>query len=128
MQSFWHGFEKRALEEDKKALAAKWRGLVNMGPGELKSFLASEEGRSAGLSRSEASSQGIRRGRDSGFAIVKMKGKAPESWTPSEWAWAKRQVNFITRMKGNPGPLYDDKGRKTRKHTSLLIWGHDPAK
>jgi len=128
MRGFWEGFEKRALEEDKKETYSKWRGLVNMGPGELKSFLHSEEGQKAGLSKSEASSQGIKRGRDSGFAILKMKEKPPEEWSPAQWAWAKRQINFITRMKGNPGPLFDEKGRKTRKHTSLLIWGHDPKK
>lgn len=26
------------------------------------------------------------------------------------------------------GELYDDKGRKTRKHTALLIWGNNPTK
>jgi len=31
-------------------------------------------------------------------------------------------------MSGNKGDLYDDKGNKTRKHTSLLIWGHNPEK
>ena len=31
-------------------------------------------------------------------------------------------------MSGNKGGLYDDKGNKTRKHTSLLIWGHNPEK
>ena len=128
MSYFWLGFEKKALEDDKKAVAAKWRGLVNMTSSDLRQFLASPEGKDAGLSRSAASSQGIKRGRDSGFAILKMKEKPTKAWTPSEWAWAKRQVNFITRMKGNPGPLLDEKGRKTRKHTSLLIWGHDPSK
>jgi hypothetical protein len=44
------------------------------------------------------------------------------------WRWANKQINFISRMSGNKGPLYDEKGRKTRKHTSLLIWGHNPKK
>ena len=31
-------------------------------------------------------------------------------------------------MSGNKGSLYDENGNKTRKHTSLLIWGHNPEK
>lgn len=57
-----------------------------------------------------------------------MKEKGVENWNDTDWEWAKRQNSFISRMKGMKGDLYDDKGRKTRKHTSLLIWGHDPEK
>jgi hypothetical protein len=31
-------------------------------------------------------------------------------------------------MSGMKGKLYDEKGRKTRKHLALLIWGHNPEK
>ena len=31
-------------------------------------------------------------------------------------------------MKNAHGKLFDEHGKKTRKHTSLLIWGHNPEK
>jgi hypothetical protein len=38
-------------------------------------------------------------------------------------------ISFISRMRGNKGKLYEEDGKtKTRKHTSLLIWGHNPKK
>jgi hypothetical protein len=57
-----------------------------------------------------------------------MKKTPVTEWTHEMWEWAKRQINFNTRMLGNKGGLYDEKGEKTRKHTSLLIWGHNPEK
>jgi hypothetical protein len=69
----------------------------------------------------------LRRGRDSGKAIVTMKKKSPSQWTEAEWSWARRQVSFISRMLGSKGPLHKD-GKKTRKLLSLLVWGHNPEK
>ena len=40
----------------------------------------------------------------------------------------KKKISFISRMSFNKGGLYDKNGRKTRNHTSLLIWGHNPEK
>ena len=108
---------------------------------EISSFLASVDGKRAGLSRSEAAEQGISSGRDSARAIIRMKGKASgveqalQKWSTEDWKWAGKQVSFISRMKGNPGPLFETvtvDGRKverrTRKLLSLLVWGHDPRK
>ena len=122
-------FTDAALDDDKKEKLRKWRDLVNMSVSELEKFMESEEGKAAGLSRSEASKAGIRSGRDSARAIIRMKQKKPEEWTAADWGWAGRQISFISRMRGNDGPLTDPKtGEKTRKLTSLLIWGHDPRK
>lgn len=106
----------------------KWKTLVNMSRGELEKFYNSQEGKDAGLSSQEASEQGISSGRESARWIMKMKDTNVSDWTPSMWRWAKKQISFISRMSGNKGPLYDDKGNKTRKHTSLLIWGNNPEK
>lgn len=106
----------------------KWRSLVNMSYGELKKFYNSKEWKQAGLSSSEASKQGISSGRESARWIMKMKTTPKAEWTPAMWKWAKKQISFISRMSGNEGELYDEKGNKTRKHTSLLIWGHNPEK
>lgn len=124
---------KRTPEGDRE-LYRKWKSLINMTDKQLQRFLSSEEGKNAGLSRTEAAEQGIRSGHDSARALLRMipSGKnmtdAAKRWTKTDWEWAKRQVSFISRMKGNAGPLFDEKGRKTRKHTSLLLWGHDPTR
>lgn len=106
----------------------KWRHLVNMSASELERFYNSDEGKKAGLTASEAKKQGIGSGRQSARWILRMKKTPKSEWTEEMWRWAGRQVNFISRMSGMKGDLYDDKGRKTRKHLSLLIWGHDPKK
>jgi GNAT superfamily N-acetyltransferase len=106
----------------------KWKNLVNMSKSELEKFYNSEDGKNAGLSSSEAKSQGIDSGRESARWIMKMKDTPKSEWSSDMWRWAKKQISFISRMSGMKGDLYDDKGSKTRKHTSLLIWGHNPEK
>lgn len=106
----------------------KWKNLVNMSKSELQDFYNSKDGKEAGLSSSEAKEQGISSGRESARWIMKMKDTPKSEWTPTMWKWANKQISFISRMSGMKGDLYDDKGNKTRKHTSLLIWGHNPKK
>ena len=116
------------LSEENHAIYQKWKKLVNMTAAELEKFYNSEEGKDAGLKPKEAKDLGIHYGRESARWIIKMKKTPITEWTPEMWEWAKRQINFNTRMLGNKGGLYDEKGKKTRKHTSLLIWGHNPEK
>lgn len=118
---------KEGKELDKQTYT-KWKSLVNMSKGELKEFYDSEEGKKAGLSASEAKAEGIDSGRESARWIMKMKDIPYTEWTSNMWRWAKKQISFISRMKGVKGDLYDDKGNKTRKHLALLIWGHNPKK
>ena len=106
----------------------KWKSLVNMSKGELDKFYNSNEGKEAGLTATEAKEKGIDSGRESARWIMKMKSTPVSKWTPEMWRWAKKQISFISRMSGNKGSLYDENGNKTRKHTSLLIWGHNPEK
>ena len=119
---------KQGGDVDTKQPYAKWKGLVNMSKSELKEFYDSKEGKEAGLKASEAKAQGIDSGRESARWIYKMKSTPVAEWTPAMWKWANKQISFISRMKGVKGKLYDDKGNKTRKHTALLIWGHNPEK
>lgn len=116
-----------ANSTDRNAVYSEWRELVNMSPRELERFLA-EYGDVAGLSRAEASAQGIRSGRDSARAILRMKRKLKSEWTERDWTWAKRQIAFIKRMRGARGALYDSRGEPTRKLLALLVWGHNPEK
>jgi hypothetical protein len=116
------------IKQDNDELYKKWKQLVNMTSSELEKFYDSEQGKKAGLSKEKADDLGISYGRESARWIMKMKDTPKSEWTSEMWKWAGKQVAFISRMKGNSGPLVDDNGEKTRKHTSLLIWGHNPAK
>ena len=113
---------------EKNEIYDKWAQLVNMSYTELNDFYNSTEGKEAGLSASEANKLGIHNGRQSASWILKMKKTPRNEWTKKMWYWAKRQIAFISRMSANKGDLYNEKGEKTRKHTSLLIWGHNPEK
>jgi len=119
--------ETLSLPQQEK-IYEQWKDLVNMSKSELQKFYNSEEGKKAGLSDSEAKALGIDNGRTSARWIMKMKDVPFVNWTDDMWLWAKKQINFIKRMSGNKGALYNEKGVKTRKHTSLLIWGHNPEK
>jgi len=118
-----------ALEPEKKEKYAKWKKLVNMSASEIERFMDTQLGKEAGLSRKEArEAGGIKTGRDSARAIIRMKRTPVEDWSQNDWDWAGRQISFISRMKGNIGKLRDEDGEPTRKLTSLLIWGHNPEK
>lgn len=116
------------LSDQKEEIYDKWKDLINMSKSELEKFYNSEEGKEAGISVDTAKKLGISRGRTSAKWIMKMKDTPVSKWTPEMWKWASKQISFVSRMRGNKGELYDDNGKKTRKHTSLLIWGHNPEK
>lgn len=118
----------KITDQEKTSLYSEWKKYVNMTLNELRKFYDSDEGKEAGLSKKEADDLGIGSGRESARWIMNMKQTPEHEWTPKYWDWAKRQVGFIKRMRGNKGDLYDENGKKTRKHTSLLIWGHNPEK
>lgn len=107
----------------------KWKSFINMTVKELKTFMDSEEGKKAGLSKSEAKKEGIHSGRQSASWLLKMIpiGKtfkdAEKNWTPEMWYWCKRQFTFNSRMSKMKGDLIDENGNKTRKYLALLIWG-----
>lgn len=124
-KEFYNTKEGKALD---KETYTKWKSLVNMSKYELQKFYLSKDGKEAGLSASEAKEKGIDSGRESARWIMRMKDIPYTKWTPDMWRWAKKQISFISRMSGMKGGLYDAKGNKTRKHTSLLIWGHNPEK
>ena len=111
----------------------EWQKLVNMSGKEIDTFLDSDDGTEAGLSRKEAGKAGadggkISTGRDSARAIIRMLDTPMEKWSDNDWKWAGKQVNFINRMKGAKGPLRDEDKKPTRKLLALKVWGHNPEK
>jgi hypothetical protein len=87
------GKTKKSLSDsDKNDIYTRWKRLVNMSPKELEDFMKTEEGKAAGLSASEAKSQGIKSGRESARWILKMKKTSSSKWTPKMWEWANRQL------------------------------------
>lgn len=124
----FHPQFKDGGEVDKDGIYSEWKNLINVPLSKLKEFYDSEEGKKAGLSKKEADRLKISSGRESARWIMRMKETKKEDWTPKMWEWAKKQISFVKRMSANPGELFDEKGHKTRKHTALLIWGHDPLK
>ena len=120
--------EGGVITDEQEETYQKWKKLVNMTPSELKKFLDSEDGKVAGLTSKEADELGIDYGRESAKWILKMKAIPHKEWTPNMWRWANKQISFISRMTGNKGKLYDEKGNRTRKYLSLLVWGNNPLK
>ena len=121
-------------KEEKIELYSRWKDLVNMTAPELKKYFNSADGLTSGLSLAEGKRLGIRTGRQSARALLRMipVGKtltrAVNNWSAGDWEWAKHQVSFISRMKKLPGPLFRQDGTKSKKLKSLLIWGHNPEK
>jgi hypothetical protein len=126
------------MTQQQKDIYERWKNLVNMTAGELEIFANSYWGKQAGLSRSEASRLGIRSGRDSARAIIRMKRKGVKNWNENDWQWAIRQISFnsrtlgtlhsVAKRKGFEQALFNKKGEPTRLFLALLIWGHNPLK
>lgn len=112
---------------EKKTIHSKWKRLVNMTYSQLKKYYDSKDGKASGLTQKEADDLGIDSGRESAVWIMKMKRTNYKDWTPEMWRWAKKQISFVSRMRGNKGELMEN-GKRTPKLKSLLIWGHNPYK
>jgi hypothetical protein len=122
-----YNFLKEEIKNDKKEIYKKWKKLINMSSKELQTFLDSDDGKKAGLSKEEAKGP-IKSGRDSARAIIRMLDTDVNDWSTNDWEWANRQISFISRMKGAKGSYKDENGKPTRKLLALKIWGHNPLK
>lgn len=121
--------EKKRRQE----LYARWRSLINMSADSIQKFKKAQLEKARkdpkkypGMKPKAAAKMNISSGVQSANWIAKMKGTPVKDWTPEMWRWAGKQVSFVSRMKGNNGPLYDENGEPTRKLLSLKIWGHSP--
>lgn len=94
----------KRTEEEKKEIRKKWKELVNMSPGELKSWDENKDKLKASLNREEASRAGIRSGLQSLKNIIRKKNKPFDKWTDKDYDDASAEINFNSRMLGSkPG-------------------------
>ncbi|MFC8914922.1 DUF3140 domain-containing protein [Streptomyces sp. NPDC047821] len=96
-----------------------FRELVNMSPGELEKWLASDESQSAGQHKDGAESTGHASGRRIVGLLRSKKGDLSED----DYQHMRKVVGYIRRhLAQRPsGDVRDTKWRH-----SLMNWGHDP--
>lgn len=131
-KTFLNICEDISSEEQKRDdLYQRWKKLINMSASDVEKFKEKQTAlgkkdpkKYPGLTRAQANTLDISSGVQSAEWIIKMKNTPVKDWTPEMWKWAAKQVSFVSRMLGNPGPLYDKDGEPTRKNLALLIWGH----
>ncbi len=96
---------------------------VNMAPGELETWLQTDESKAAGWS---GGSGGETVGHHSGRRIVEIKRKKKADLTDDDYSHMQRVVGFVHRHLAQGGPKKDPEGSPWRR--SLMNWGHDPLK
>ena len=101
---------------------AEFREAVNMTPGELEKWLASDESQHVGQ-KSSAGAESV--GHDSGRKIVQILGKKKGDLDDADEAHMRKVVGYVHRHLAQR-PDGDVSGTKWRY--SLMNWGHDPLK
>lgn len=93
-------------------LISRFHRSVNMSPGEIRRWARDPRAR-------EASFESTRRRLP---ALAALKAKPVRDWTPRDVSFAKRVVNFNTRMSG----VVQKWGCTRKAVISLRNWGHQP--
>ena len=101
---------------------AEFREAVNMTPGELEKWLATDESKQVGQ-KSSADAESV--GHDSGHRIIGILGKKKASLTEADEAHMRKVVGYVHRhLAQRP----DGDVAQTPWRYSLMNWGHDPLK
>lgn len=97
----------------------EFKSAVNMTPGSLKKWLATDESKNAGQSDGKGESTGHASGR----RIVELLEKRKADLTDDDVAHMRKVVGYVHRhLKQRP----DGDVTETRWRYSLMNWGHDP--
>ena len=106
-------------DDEKKDVAQRFDDAVNMTPGELEDWLATDESKSVGVGEGESV------GHRSGRRIVEiLRGKKSER-TDDDYEHMREVAGYVARhSKQRPGGDVTD----TRWRYSLMNWGNDPLK
>ena len=97
----------------------EWNALVNMSPGALEDWLATEASQSVGDTGDATST-----GHKSGERIVAIKRRRKSELTPDDWDHMAKVVGYVKRHCAQGGPSRGVRDSKWRY--SLMNWGHDP--
>jgi hypothetical protein len=107
-------------DDERRAIRGDFADAVNMTPGELEEWLATEESQSVG-DRSEGESTGHASGR----RIVEIKRKTVDEIDDADHEHMRKVVGYVNRhLAQRPSGDVAD----TRWRFSLMNWGHDPLK
>jgi hypothetical protein len=108
---------------DRDKIWQEFGDAVNMTPGALENWLATDESKAAGFSH-DGDSETV--GHHSGRRIVQIKHKPKTDLTDDDYAHMRKVVGYVHRHLAQGGP------KKDREHSawrySLMNWGHDPKK
>ncbi|MDX6749280.1 DUF3140 domain-containing protein [Geminicoccaceae bacterium 1502E] len=108
---------------DREEIWREFNEAVNMSPGELEDWLATDESRSVGA-KDEGDSEAV--GHKSGRRIVAIKRKKKAELTGDDYRHMRKVAGFVHRHLAQGGPARDKEGSAWRY--SLMNWGHDPLK
>lgn len=106
-----------------------FRKAVNMAPGELETWLDTEESQSVGWSdgaKKESAKGSESVGHHQGRRIVGIKHTKKADLTDDDYADMRKVVAYVNRHLAQGGPKEDVKTSRWRY--SLMNWGHDPLK
>ena len=116
-------------DHDPKQTAMDFHAAVNMTPAELRTWLASDDSRSVGMTKGgdkvTAPRDGEAVGHHMGERIVAIKAIKHADLGDADYADMRKVIGYIHRhMAQRPGGDVSD----TRWRKSLMNWGHDPLK
>lgn len=110
-------------ERDRMAVWKDFADVVNMTPGELKSWLDSDESKEVGWTP-DGEDESV--GHQSGRRIIEIKSKKKADLSDDDYRHMRKVVGYAHRHLSQGGP------DKDREHSpwrySLMNWGHDPLK
>ena len=110
--------------EDPRQTYQEFTEAVNMEPGELSSWLATDESKHVGW-RKKSSKGGESVGHDSGRKIVELLRRKRADLTAADYKHMRKVIGYVHRHLAQR-PSGDV--RATRWRWSLMNWGHDPLR
>lgn len=110
-------------EVDRDSVRVRFDELVNMSPGELEEWLATDDSQRVGWKGADGKKRESV-GHASGRRIVTILRKPNAALTAEDYVHMRKVIGFIRRHSAQrPDNIYTSRWRY-----SLMNWGHDPTK
>ena len=106
---------------DRPAIARDFAQAVNISPGALEKWLATDESRSVGWTHA---GEGEAVGHQEGRRILAIKGTKKANLSDDDYRHMRKVVGYVHRHLAQGGPA--DGKEHSRWRFSLMNWGHDP--